>query len=173
MKGSHKWQTIDSINDSCFIRQGCRTLILLLYCNAVFNEARLCKSLLSSRLCFLFRLLTSFDIFWHLLTSSDHLTAYHKLNVSMTVYIYTHVIHILHMQDYPCMKHIETWCNDSQILSVSYRFISFGINRYKQSSSAWMRLRIPRAKKKKQRRMAWRRDMNMILVTYLVISVEW
>ena len=116
-------------------------------------------------------LLTSSDIFWHLLTILQHITNW--MYQWQYIYIYTHVIHILHMQDYPCMKHIETWCNDSQILSVSYRFISFGINRYKQSSSAWMRLRIPRAKKKKQRRMAWRRDMNMILVTYLVISVEW
>ena len=116
-------------------------------------------------------LLTSSDIFWHLLTILHHITNWmYQWQYS---YIYIHVIHILHMQDYPCMKHIETWCNDSQILSVSYRFISFGINRYKQSSSAWMRLRIPRAKKKKQRRMAWRRDMNMILVTYRVISVEW
>ena len=123
------------------------------------------------------RVFAFFSGFWHLLTSSDIFWPSYSISqtecINDSIYIYTHVIHILHMQDYPCMKHIETWCNDSQILSVSYRFISFGINRYKQSSSAWMRLRIPRAKKKKQRRMAWRRDMNMILVTYLVISVEW
>ena len=52
-------------------------------------------------------------------------------------------------------------CNDShQIFSVSYRFM-LG-NKYRQSSSAWMRLRIPRASKKKTGDAC--RDMDMILV---------